>query len=340
MLPSTIITDLGYYTRPIWDKNTNNFKLIPHYYAESVPLKTLCELHGWNEKKDKNIKVYDAVIFSVELDLLEIRIRELWDIVDTFVILESNATFTGETKKLTFSEHKQRFKFAEEKLHHITINQYPLPAGEGPFYNENQMRRAMDSALIEAGVQEGDLIIMSDVDEIVRPQTLSILKACDGVPDVLHLQLKNYLYSFEFFLDSNSWRAHIVRYKGEQTSYTHGQISENLLSDAGWHCSFCFRTISEFQFKMKSYSHADRVRYPELLDSSRIQKTICDGNDIFDMPPEAYTYKDLISKLGPMQPSTSSIGLPSTVLNNAAKYRFLLPGGCVREDFSAMNDSV
>jgi beta-1,4-mannosyl-glycoprotein beta-1,4-N-acetylglucosaminyltransferase len=101
----------------------------------------------------------------------------------------------------------------------------------------------------------------------------------------------------------------------------------------GWHCSFCFRTIKEFQFKMKSYSHADRVRYQGLLDPKRIQKTICDGTDIFDMPPESYTYKDMISKLGAIESTMSGVGLPSSLLKNAEKYKFLLPGGCIREDF-------
>lgn len=84
---------------------------------------------------------------------------------------------------------------------------------------------------------------------------------------------------------------------------------------------------------MKSYSHSDRVRYQGLLDPKRIQKTICDGTDIFDMPPESYTYKDMISKLGAIESTKSGVGLPSSLLKNAKKYKFLLPGGCIREDF-------
>ncbi|KAI9273947.1 beta-1,4-mannosyl-glycoprotein 4-beta-N-acetylglucosaminyltransferase-like protein [Helicostylum pulchrum] len=334
----TLVTDLGYYTRPFWDQDPNRFEMIPHYYAEDVPLKDLCSLHGWKMKSDqdqKKVKVYDAIIFSVELDLLQIRIRELWDVVDTFIILESNATFTGKSKPYTFNQHKQEFAFASSKIHHVMIQQYALPPGEGPFYNEAKMRESMNAEIVKAGAKTGDMILMSDVDEIIRSKSLYLLKMCDGVPDKLHLQLRNYMFSFEFFLDSSSWRAHIVRYTAGDTFYTHGQITENLLSDAGWHCSFCFRTINEFQFKMKSYSHSDRVRYEGLLDPARIQKTICDGKDIFDMPPESYTYKDMISKLGAIESTKSGVGLPSSLLRNADEYKFLLPGGCVREDFVA-----
>lgn len=38
-----------------------------------------------------------------------------------------------------------------------------------------------------------------------------------------------------------------------------------VLADAGWHCSFCFRYIGEFQMKMLGYSHADRVHHEYLV---------------------------------------------------------------------------
>jgi beta-1,4-mannosyl-glycoprotein beta-1,4-N-acetylglucosaminyltransferase len=47
-------------------------------------------LHGWTERKSKP-EVWDAVIFSTELDLLEIRMNELDDVVDKFFIVESDS---------------------------------------------------------------------------------------------------------------------------------------------------------------------------------------------------------------------------------------------------------
>ncbi|OAD74484.1 glycosyltransferase family 17 protein [Phycomyces blakesleeanus NRRL 1555(-)] len=328
-----LITDLGYYTRPLWDSNPQSFNLIPHYYAEDVPMKDLCKLHGWTlKKKEDRPRVFDAIIFSVELDLLEIRIHELWDTVDIFIILESNATFTGSPKELVFKDNKERFAFGSSKIRHYVIDQFALPPGEGPFWNENEMRREMNNVFIKEDVQKGDLILMSDVDEIVRSKSLEILKSCAGVPELLHLQLRNYLYSFEFLFDDQSWRAHVETFIPGQTIYRHGQVTQDCLVDAGWHCSFCFRTIKEFQFKMQSYSHADRVRNPGLLEADRIQKVICDGGEIFDMPPEAYNYRELISKIGNIPKDLSAVGLPSFLLKNAQKFKFLMPGGCIRDD--------
>jgi beta-1,4-mannosyl-glycoprotein beta-1,4-N-acetylglucosaminyltransferase len=99
---------------------------------------------------------------------------------------------------------------------------------------------------------------------------------------------------------------------------------------AGWHCSFCFRTIKEFVFKMTSYSHADRVRGDQFLSKDHIQDVICTGQDIFGMYPEAYSYKDLFAKWDGAPKSDSAVGLPKAVLEDD-KFSFLLPGGCQRQ---------
>ena len=49
------------------------------------------------QPREKPIKVYDAILFSNEMEILEIRLRELYEFVDKFIILESDHTFTGST---------------------------------------------------------------------------------------------------------------------------------------------------------------------------------------------------------------------------------------------------
>jgi beta-1,4-mannosyl-glycoprotein beta-1,4-N-acetylglucosaminyltransferase len=81
---------------------------------------------------------------------------------------------------------------------------------------------------------------------------------------------------------------------------------------------------------MTAYSHADRVRRNEFLNYSRIQKIICSGDDLFDMLPEEHTFQELIKKMGPIPHSASAVHLPSYLIENADKFRFLLPGNCLR----------
>lgn len=321
---------ISYFFRPLWDRPPPPFKRLPHYYAENVSMDHLCRLHGWSLRSQPR-RVFDAIIFSNELDILEIRWRELYPYVTKFVILESNTTFTGIPKPLFFDSDRARFAFAEGKIVHDVFSGRIAARGshEDPFVLESQQRRAMNGLLRRAGISSGDILIMSDTDEIPSPHTAKLVQWCDGVPAVMHLELKHYMYSFEFPVDYSSWRATTNIYD-PHTLYRHSRQTDLLFSDAGWHCSFCFQYIQEFVFKMTAYSHADRVRRREFLDQSRIQKCICRGDDLFDMLPEEYSFKELIKKMGSIPRSASAVHLPSYLIENADKFRFLLPGGCIR----------
>lgn len=321
---------ISYFFRPLWDNPPPPFIRVPHYYAENVSMDHLCRLHGWSLRSEPR-RVFDAIIFSNELDMLEVRWRELHPYVSKFVILESNTTFTGIPKPLFFASNRARFAFAEDKIAHGVFSGRTADRGshKDPFVLESAQRGAMNGLLHRAGISNGDLLIMSDTDEVPSPHTIKLLQWCDEVPPVLHLELRHYMYSFEFPVDYSSWRATAHIY-GPWTQYRHSRLTNIILSDAGWHCSFCFRYIREFVFKMTAYSHADRVKRSDFLKHSRIQKLICQGDDLFDMLPEEYSFSELIKKMGSIPRSASAVNLPAYLIENAVKYRFLLPGGCIR----------
>ena len=58
----------------------------------------------------------DAVMMSSELDLMEIRLNELDDVVDRFLIVESNATFTGLSKETYFAQNRERFSKFQDRI--------------------------------------------------------------------------------------------------------------------------------------------------------------------------------------------------------------------------------
>ncbi|KAG6422363.1 hypothetical protein SASPL_118931 [Salvia splendens] len=320
---------ITYFLRPLWESPPQPFHEIPHYYHENVSMENLCKLHGWGIREYPR-RVFDAVLFSNELDILKIRWNELHPYVSEFVLLESNSTFTSLPKPFVFAGSRDEFKFLEPRL---TYGQVPgrFKKEENPFIEEAYQRLALDYLLKQAGIQDDDLLIMSDVDEIPSRHTVNLLRWCDGIPPILHLRLRNYLYSFEFLVDNNSWRASIHVYQAGKTRYAHYRQSDEILADAGWHCSFCFRRIKEFVFKMKAYSHVDRVRFSHFLNPKRVQRVICKGADLFDMLPEEYTFKEIIGKMGPVPHSYSAVHLPSYLLENAEQFKFLLPGNCLRE---------
>ncbi|KAJ3680216.1 hypothetical protein LUZ60_016494 [Juncus effusus] len=319
---------VSYLFRPLWDTPPRPFIHLPHFHSHNLSLSKLCSLHGFTVLPSPRL-IYDAILFSNELDLLEIRLAELSPYVHKFLILESNSTFTGRSKPLFFSSNISRFA-----SYKILFEIFPVLINPNfktdPFRLEAIHRLALNSLLRRSGIKEGDVVIMADTDEIPSPETLKILQWCDGIPPVMHLQLRHYMYSFEFPVDYSSWRATYHVYHN-RTRYRHSRQTDLMLSDAGWHCSFCFRRIEDFVFKMKSYSHADRVRKNSYLDPVRIQKIICQGGDLFDMFPEEYTFRDLFMKMGNVKKSGSAVHLPEYLIQNAERFKFLLPGGCLRE---------
>ena len=112
---------LSYATRPLWDTDEAPKDVLPHYHAEGFDLASdaqqICQLHEWPVRNaDGGLKVLDAVLMSSELDLLEIRMNELDDVVDYFLIVESNTTFTGLTKETHFAQNRLQFGKFEGKI--------------------------------------------------------------------------------------------------------------------------------------------------------------------------------------------------------------------------------
>ncbi|TBU33403.1 glycosyltransferase family 17 protein [Dichomitus squalens] len=330
---------LSYSTRPLWDKPLGPHTTLPHYYAEGVAFDDhLCALHGWAPRDENELpEVWDAVLFSSELDLLEIRLHELDPVVSKFFVVEADRTFTGIPKNLTFAEHAERFAPFAHKIVHSVFHARTLNPGESPFVNEGDQRRHMDALLREHAHEERErlkvspLVLFSDVDEIPYAHTMKLLRRCEA-PNPIHLQMREYLYSFEWPAGEGSWRAQVHQLGSPRSGYNHGQVADWKLADSGWHCSFCFRYLHEFADKMTGYSHADRVTDKSLLDPKRIQQTICEGKDIFGMLPEAYKWKDLLALMDKdaySQPS--AVHVPRYLIEQSEKFKFLLPGGCIRE---------
>ncbi|PWA82081.1 Glycosyl transferase, family 17 [Artemisia annua] len=163
----------------------------------------LCKLHGW-ELRDYPRRVYDAVLFSNEIDMLAIRLKEIYPYISQFVLLESNSAFTSIPKPLNFAMNREKFDFIESRLTYRTIGGR-FVKGENPFIEEEYQRVAVDHLLRVAGIEDDDLLIMSDVDEIPSAHTINLLRWCDGPPPIkitLDISLMPNLVQFNPYLGS------------------------------------------------------------------------------------------------------------------------------------------
>ena len=122
--------------------------------------------------------IYDCFSFSNELDLLEIRLNILKDVVDKFVLVEAGETHSGKPKPLFFKENESRFAAFKERLVYICIKKFPEVCTTD-WARENYQRNAIAEGLNNA--KDDDVILISDLDEIPRPEKILEFAAAPGV---------------------------------------------------------------------------------------------------------------------------------------------------------------
>lgn len=112
--------------------------------------------------------IYDCFTFFNELDLLEIRLNVLKDVVDKFVLVESDRTFTNRPKKLVFEENRARFAAFADRIVYVKVTDHP--PFKTAWHYESHQRNAIARGLI--GAKPDDVILVSDVDEIPNPEVI------------------------------------------------------------------------------------------------------------------------------------------------------------------------
>lgn len=114
------------------------------------------------------MQVYDCFTFYNEFELLELRFKSLWDVVDYFVIVEANRKHNGESKDFNLLNRMDDFKEFSSKIKYVSIELSNMSfKGVGDWSIENAQRNAIIYGLNDA--EPDDLIMISDLDEIPAP---------------------------------------------------------------------------------------------------------------------------------------------------------------------------
>lgn len=116
-------------------------------------------------------KVYDCFMFFNEFELLKMRLEELNEVVDYFVIVESVETQRGDSKPLYFNENRHLFEKYLSKIIHVVVDERH-PEME-LWARENFQRNCIVRGL--QNCQPADIIIISDLDEIPRFELIQSL---------------------------------------------------------------------------------------------------------------------------------------------------------------------
>lgn len=138
--------------------------------------------------------VWDAFMFYNELDMLELRLNELSDVVDRFVLSESPWTHQGAAKPLHFQENRARFAAFADRITYVSADRR---LGLLPWDQEYYQRECLADGLAEAA--EDDMLLLCDVDEVPRAENLRALLNAPAVRTRLTgLSMVNFNYFINF----------------------------------------------------------------------------------------------------------------------------------------------
>ena len=237
----------------------------------------------------------DAFTFLNEKELVELRIKYLNELVDSFLIVEANVTHTGKEKKWNFPEVlKNNLKEFSHKIqyHQVEIDLKKAEAEKSPNYKGGTWGRSWRIETMQRNhikeviknFSSNDIIIMSDLDEIPSKNKLSFIKSCDfkTIAPVAFEQASFHLNCN--FLESNNWVGSVVMTKElidkyEPQTFRDLRTRISRLTEAGWSFS-SFGGAKRVKEKIESFCH-EELNKEEYKNEEHLNKCIQTGEDLF-----------------------------------------------------------
>jgi hypothetical protein len=230
-------------------------------------------------------RVYDCVLYSGELEVLCLRLRELRDVVNTFVVAEATETFSGLPKTPSFRYTEPRIASYRDRIHHLIVEDR-IQASD-PWEREAFQRNALVRGFADAA--SDDLILVSDVDEIPRARVVRDMLAGDA--DTLYGLRMALYYFFINFRNTSGAEVHGVCTAAGRRRALAG-IPPNSLRQlvrraprvkrvdlAGWHFSMLLMGTDAVRSKIRAFSHQE-LNNKDFLAAIDVERLVRDRRDL------------------------------------------------------------
>ena len=199
----------------------------------------------------------------------------------------------------------------EFNIQHVVVDD--LPKYEGTWERENYQRNCIIKGLEKDKARGGDLILISDADEIPNPDHIYAVKQ-EHHPVVL-LRMPFFYYNFRWMKKFPCHGTSCVRSKDlcgkTPQDYRDPRFTDPYINLGGWHCSF-FGTPEEISLKIRSLAH-DEWDHEEYYNVDSIRERVEKGKDIYNRGAE----EDLVSR-------PKHIEIPRYVSDNSEKFNHLI----------------
>jgi beta-1,4-mannosyl-glycoprotein beta-1,4-N-acetylglucosaminyltransferase len=209
------------------------------------------------------MKIIDCFLFFNELEMLLFRLKELNNFVDYFVLVESEYTFSGNTKELYYKNNKELFAEYNHKIIHVVEKDFDLILYCSAWEREASQRNAIQKGLDELNLSDDDVIIISDCDEIPNTVYLEKIKYQPKIlvkPAQINVLEQDFYYYNLMSKKAIKWlMSKVVSYqliKYGCTPQTIRHTYHNIIENGGWHFSY-FGSPEKIRTKIESFSHTE-----------------------------------------------------------------------------------
>ena len=227
--------------------------------------------------------IYDCFPFFNELDIAEIRFKELYDHVDYFVVSESTLTHSGNPKPLYFQENKERFARFSDKIINVVCDNPTSPNNGDMNWTREKHQRTFMYQILQNRCQNDDIIITSDADEIVSSKKMQEIR---NIKEMTFLELKPSWYYLNLISDPKWIVAKALPFWQLRDMFR-GDLSQVRVSgagpciqNAGWHFSYMGGRDQVIQ-KLESFAHQE-FNTPKHKNERQIDLVIRFGSSIWD----------------------------------------------------------
>lgn len=242
--------------------------------------------------------IYDCFAFFNELDLLEIRLNTLNNVVDRFVLVEATRTFQKKEKPLIFEQNKERFKAFLPKIEHVVVDRYPTFFSKWRVpktwdYDDHQKEQILQGL---KNAKPDDVVIVSDVDEIPRPE---LVTQYAHAPGIKVFQQKLYYYYLNCFIKKYPepiplvdgympWYGTVMlNYRDIETIKKTRLYRENreskanitIIPNGGWHFSYLGGAQKVIE-KIEAYAHKEHNK-DSFKDPKKVEEIIRKGGSLY-----------------------------------------------------------
>jgi beta-1,4-mannosyl-glycoprotein beta-1,4-N-acetylglucosaminyltransferase len=266
--------------------------------------------------------IYDCFGFFNELELLDLRLHELGNVVDKFVLIEATKTHSNKPKPLYYQENRYMFSEFHDKIIHVIVDD--MPDSDDSWLLDNYQRNCIGRGLTHC--RPDDWILVSDLDEIPRAEVVE--KLCREIPftdnffanavhgalsskltqKIFHrkglrrLLRKNHPFVWRFeqtrychFLNCHSsdtgYGTRMMRFRDFTCAEEMRYSGYKTVKDAGWHFTY-MGGVDRIREKIGAYCHQE-FNQPQFTAPELIEERINGGRSVLGRDSEKLEFVPL-----------------------------------------------